>query len=161
MRVLLPAFAFAASMAQADCARDNISLSCQIENSTKHLTLCVENGVVTYTFGPKGAPELTLTEAVETVDHQPWPGIGRSIWEDTSLSNGDFTYEVWQSFDKLEQNEDLAGAGGVTVTQNGETLVSLSCDPLTTKLGFFAIGDAKAERGLCYEMQDDTWGNCE
>jgi hypothetical protein len=57
-------------------------LSCTLRNGAKTLDVCIANDTLSYTYGPKSGPaELALTQSARDVDYEPWPGIGRTIWE--------------------------------------------------------------------------------
>ena len=68
--------ALLATPASAACQGDE-AFSCQI--GKKALDVCYWKGALIYRYGPKGHPELTIAEPLETVDYTPWPGIGSAI----------------------------------------------------------------------------------
>jgi hypothetical protein len=108
-----------AAPAQAACQGDE-AFSCQVGKKT--LEICYWKGMLTYRFGPEGKPELTLNEPLETVDFMPWPGIGRAIWDSVVFENKGVAYEVWSSFDKLDENAVMEG--GVNVMRDaGHTVL--------------------------------------
>lgn len=145
------------SQAHAHChQRSATVLTCTIDQGAKQLEVCLDGEEVIYRFGLADAPDLILSAPITEVAHQPWPGIGRAIWESTTFRNGDFTYEVHGSFDKLDQISD----GGVTVRENGREIASLSCDRGSTELGLFAISDAKEAAGQCWDAEARRWGGC-
>lgn len=133
-------------------------LECQIEDSQKHLTLCFDQDEVIYKFGALGAPELELHRDLVDVGHTPWAGVGRSIWNATSLTAGDVIYEVYFSADRLSEQPGAIG-GGVTVTRGGKMLADLACDPKT----LVGEGDpsplykAKIAAGQVYDRETGDW----
>ncbi len=159
MRFMLASLFLTLGTSQADAhchQRSATVLTCTIDQGAKQLEVCLDGEEVIYRFGPPDAPALTLSAPISEVAHQPWPGIGRAIWESTTFQNGAFSYEVHGSFDKLDQISD----GGVTVRKNGREIASLSCDSGSTELGLFAISDAKEAAGQCWDPYAQRWGAC-
>ena len=144
-----------AAPAHAACQGDE-AFSCQVGKKT--LEICYWKGMLTYRFGPEGKPELTLNEPLETVDFMPWPGIGRAIWDSVVSENKGIAYEVWSSFDKLDENAVMEG--GVNVMQGDETLATLSCDKGSVGRGLETLGELKAGIGQCFDHETQTWGLC-
>lgn len=147
--------ALLATPAHATCQGDE-ALSCQIGKKT--LEVCYWKGMLTYSFGPEGKPELFLNEPLETVAYTPWPGIGRAMWDQVAFQNDSVTYEVWSSIDKMDENAVMEG--GVNVMQGDQTLASLTCDKGSVAQGLDAISDLKAGIGQCWDMGTQTWGLC-
>lgn len=132
-------------------------LSCTAGGGAKSLDVCISGSDITYRYGPRGgAAELTLRAHVAQVEHQPWPGIGRAIWENTTFRNGSYAYEVHAGFDKIDQTD----SGGVTVFRGGAEIASVSCDPGSVTTGFWAVSDAKKAHGLCWDLNSHGWGGC-
>lgn len=152
MRLPLVIALLAASPAWAACQGDE-AFSCPIGGKT--LDVCYWKGMLTYRFGPEGKPELTLTEPLETVDYFPWPGIGRAIWESVSFRNEGVTYEVWSSFDRLDENAVMEG--GVNVLTKDETLATLTCNKGSVESGLDRITDLKAGIGQCWDYETRVW----
>lgn len=137
-------------------------LTCEIGVKRKALSVCYNDDIVTYRFGPADRPELVLTETVATIDFTPWPGVGRSIWEEVRFHNGDYTYTVYAGFDRMfgdEKDTDIENRffGSVTVTRNGQTLAELSCNPDTVDAPWSGLFDAKIAAGLTWDYQARVW----
>ncbi|RNF35772.1 hypothetical protein [Paracoccus methylarcula] len=157
---------FLSSAALADCTEQTL-ISCDTGNGN-HLEACIEAGVspdgarFTYAFGPRDKPKLTLREELAAGTATPWSGVGRAIWESVAFRHEGHVYEVWHSFDRLEQVASLEG--GVNVLRGEELLVSLSCQPGpgTVIAPLFTIGDAMAEAGFCRDPDLHEWrrGDC-
>ena len=145
----------AASPGWAACQGDE-AFSCQIGKKT--LEVCYWKGMLTYSYGREGKPELTLTEPLETVAYTPWPGIGRAIWDTVTFHNAGVTYEVWTSFDKMDENAVLEG--GVYVMEGETMLASPTCDRGSVAHGLDTISFMKAGIGQCWEPETQSWGNC-
>jgi len=141
--------------ASAAC-QGNEAFSCTIGEKT--LQVCLWKGALIYGFGRINQPELTIAEPLETVAYTPWPGIGRAIWESVAFQNEGTTYEVWSSFDKMDENAVLEG--GVNVLKGEQTLATLTCDKGSVGHGLDVISDFKAGIGQCWDMETRSWGLC-
>ena len=147
--------ALLAAPASAACQGDE-AFSCRIGKKT--LEVCRWKDMLTYSYGREGKPELTLTEPLETVAYTPWPGIGRAIWDTVAFHNNGVTYEVWTSFDKMDENAVLEG--GVYVMEGETMLASPTCDRGSVAHGLDTISFMKAGIGQCWEPETQSWGNC-
>ena len=154
MRVAL-LLAVLAAPAYAACQGDE-AFSCQI--GTKSLQVCYWKGMLTYTYGPEGKPELALNEPLETVAFTPWPGIGSSLWETVAFRNDGYTYEVWTSVERDPEATEPR-AGGVRVMQGDATAAELTCDR-GTATPMDALYDLKDGIGQCWDLTSQTWGPC-
>ena len=143
-------------------------LTCTFEHGAKRVDACQDGTTATYAFGKAGqAPDLTLVTPVADLDYTPWPGVGRSIWEEVSFYNQDITYLLWFNYDKVNAIEEAQAAGapdpltaGISVLRgDGEGLASLECDPGSIDTEMDALSDAKERLGLCWD--GETWGPCE
>lgn len=140
-------------------------VACDVGNG-KTLEVCIEpgdfagDGGFTYSFGPAGAPELTLSARMAEFPVRPWPGIGRAIWSAVEFHNAGITYSVWHSFDRLTEN--AAMEGGVDVLRGEELLASFACRPGGTIAPAFALEDAMAGAGFCWNATTHAWqrGGC-
>ena len=128
--------------------------SCRI--GAKALELCHVGGDLTYAFGPRGAPELTITEPLQTVNFAPWPGVGSNIWETVIFVNGDHAYEVWTSVTRDPEATDGL-QGGVRVLNGAAMVAELACDPGTASNALDVIWDLKASVGMCWEFASISW----
>lgn len=138
----------------AACPTGAEVFSCTIKG--KPLRLCHEAGVLTYSFGPAGKPDLSLSQPLETLAFTPWPGIGSDIWETVAFPNQGYTYEVWTSVTR--DPESTAGLrGGVTVLQGETTVAQLTCDPGTPSQSLDVIYDLKEAIGQCWDFDSRSW----
>lgn len=144
-----------ATPASAACQGEE-AFSCQIGKKT--LDVCSWKGALIYRFGPEGQPELTIAEPLETVAYTPWPGIGRAIWDTVAFQNDGVSYEVWTSFDKMDESAVLEG--GVNVMQGDTSLASLTCDKGSVAHGLDVISDLKAGIAQCWDPEGQAWGSC-
>ncbi|MFO1203890.1 MAG: hypothetical protein U1E58_14765 [Tabrizicola sp.] len=149
-------FILLAAPAHAICQEEEV-FSCPI--GKKVVEVCSFRGELTYSFGREGSPEIILYEPLETVAYTPWPGIGRAIWDSVAFENEGVTYEVWSSFDKMDENAVLEG--GVNVLKGDKTLASLTCDKGSVERGLDFITDLKAGIGQCWSYDSQSWtGDC-
>lgn len=155
-------FVVLAAPAWADCGVDGtVLVACDIENSTNQLETCLMGDTVTYAFGPKDAPDLSLTRHVRDVDVVPWPGVGRWIWEEFTLTNGAYSYAVHYSFERNPEN--MAIGGGVTVRQGETVLVELECASASVNFSGFPspVFDAKIAAGQAWDSKANAWSDAQ
>ena len=138
--------------AAAACQGENL-FQCQI--GKKDLEVCRTGSAVSYSFGPKGKAEMQIATALSELDYQPWPGIGRAMWEAVSFHNGGVSYEVWSSFDRLDENAQLEG--GVNVIKGGKTVASLTCNKGSVEAGLDLLYGAKEGIGQCWSRETHSW----
>ncbi|MBE2278345.1 MAG: hypothetical protein IAE87_18850 [Rhodobacteraceae bacterium] len=146
LATMLPAVALAACPGE-------VLLSCPI--GRKHLELCLTPEAVLYSFGPKGNPELKLAVPVTEAAYQPWPGVGRTIWDSVQLFNGGITYEVWTSIDR----DDPAALweGGINVLKGEALQAELTCAAGSVTNDLTAIFAAKEAAGQCWSFDNLRW----
>lgn len=157
-------FAASATSAIAACDADQQTfVSCQIEDRNAQLAVCFDAETVTYSFGPAGNPELTLSEPVTTVAYTPWPGVGRAIWEEVTFQNGNYSYSAYGGFDRMfgdetEEDHPTPQFGGVVVRRDDAIVAELSCDPATVDFGWGeGLWDAKHAAGLTWDYGTHGW----
>lgn len=141
--------------ASAACQGDE-AFSCPI--SKKTLEVCSWKGMLTYSYGREGKPELFLNEPLETIAYTPWPGIGRAIWDSVTFQNEGVTYEVWSSFDRMDENAVVEG--GVNVMEGDTMLATFTCDKGSVERGLDTISELKADIGQCWDYDSRSWGLC-
>lgn len=143
-------FALAALVAAAPVGAEPVTLlDCPI--GAKRLTVTADAEAVTYRFGAEGAPELTLTNPLSASSFQPWPGVGRSIFESIRFENESYAYEAFWSFDRLEPEGDMAG--GVVVLKEENIVATLDCDAGQVEATFFTMEDHLREAGICWDYE--------
>ena len=158
LRFLLP-LALLPLPAAACGAGETTVLSCTARQTTRLLEVCIAGDLIRYSYGKPGrAPDLSLSEPVATVLHEPWAGVGRSIWEETTFLNEGHAYEVFISTDRMDETHPTDG--GVSVTKGGAEVARIDCDPGSATIGLWAVSDAKAARGVCWDPGNHRWGGC-
>lgn len=152
MRRIALAFAVLASPAAADCAGGEQVFSCQI--GVKYLEICHIGGDLTYAFGPKGAPDLALSESLLTVNFTPWPGVGSAMWETLAFQNDGYSYEVWTS----QERDDVSPLeAGINVLKGDEMIANMRCVPSTPSQALAGVWDLKESVGLCWDFGNQAW----
>ncbi|MEJ8559938.1 hypothetical protein QTO30_00855 [Yoonia sp. GPGPB17] len=137
-------------------------IACQIADRDVTLEVCFDADTASYSYGPMGAPELTLQEPVATLDYLPWPGAGSAIWEEVTFYSGPYSYTVLGGFERpfseKAMQKPVRRFGGVTVQEGETTVTALTCAPKTVE---FAWGEglwqAKENLGLTWNYQERRW----
>lgn len=136
------------------CPQGTALLSCPI--GTKQLQLCLTAEAVTYSFGPQGAPDLTLTTPIQQAAYTPWPGVGSAIWDSLAFTNNDITYEVWTSVNRSpEATRGLQG--GVNVLRADTLVAQLTCKDGTVTSDLTPVFEAKESAGQCWNFDTLAW----
>ncbi|WP_306043427.1 MULTISPECIES: hypothetical protein, partial [unclassified Mameliella] len=149
----LSLFLLAAGPVVADCSTpDATFVQCRIEASTKILEVCAEQDAAVYRFGLPGRPEMELFEPYAMLDYQPWPGVGRDIWEEASFYNEEYRYTAFAGAERqVGTAETTQLFGGVIVSKDGEELARLDCDPDTVTFGFgTGLSEGKSRAGYSW-----------
>ena len=153
----------AASPVWAICAGNQETVfACSLGAKQVELCLTPAEGRVTYRFGPERAPEIELTRDFDEITMQPWNGIGRAIWDRVTIPNGDYSYSLSWSYDKIDQEV----SGGIEVARGETVLASLACEDageggaiMELETLSFAMQDAGFCRSATYEALRE--GPCE
>lgn len=139
-------------------------LSCQIDDTARRLEVCIASDTLTYSFGPPGAPELTMTETAARIDYRPWPGVGRTIYEEVTFENAGYRYVVFggieRDYDDTDEEIIPTQFGGVTVHEGAsETpIAGFTCAEGATEFPWtMGLSDAKAAAGLAWDHYEHTW----
>ncbi|MFN3210125.1 MAG: hypothetical protein ACE369_14190 [Roseovarius sp.] len=139
---------------------------CTMNKGATALDLCLQGTVVIYRFGPSGgAADLLQSHEATRVDMTPWPGVGRTIWEDTTLENEGFRYVVHRATDRMIAEDDpdysAAARGGVEVSKDGRVVSDRECDAgSVTVADFYPLYEAKEAAGQCWNRDTFSWGAC-
>ena len=152
MRRLALTLALCLPSAALACPGD-LLLSCPI--GKKRLELCLDDATLTYSFGPAGRPELVLPTPIRDAAYQPWSGVGRAMWDAVSFQNKDITYEVWTSFDRLD--ETAVWEGGVNVLRGDALQASLTCAKGSVAGDLYPVMEAKLAAGQCWNRDAHHW----
>jgi hypothetical protein len=160
MRITLLLAVLAAAPAHAACQNDLTIFSCKI--GAKTLQVCEWKGMLIYQFGPEGAPELALNTTFADADFTPWPGIGRTMWNELAFHNDGVTYTVWSALEKqLEENQpEPQVEGGVHVTRGDAELASLTCNPGSVRSALDTVWNIKTMIGQCWNHEANLWQAC-
>ncbi len=159
MKSALAVLVSATSVA-ADCP-DLTVLACVI--GQKRLEVCADADRITYAFGPGGAPELTLSNALDAPGFTPWPGVSRTIWDVVEFVNEDVTYQVFTSTERIPEDEARGPArtDAVVVLNEGEVLADFRCAPDTVEGSVDLLYDHLTAHGMCFDLETRTWAGCQ
>ena len=148
-----------ATSAAADCP-DLTVLACDM--GAKRLEVCADDARITYAFGPKGAPELTLSNPLDAPGFTPWPGVSRTIWDVVDFVNEDVTYEVFTSTERIPADEAKGPTrtDAVVVLKEEEVLADFRCDPDTVEGSVDLLYDHLTAHGMCFDLETRTWARC-
>ena len=103
-----------------------------LTNDGKEILLRDAGSTINYRFGPPdGPPELQLGVPRDQASTWQWKGIGRSMSYSVNVPNGDTTYRVFWSADRIDQTVEA----GVNVLINQKLAATVSCgDQIVQKL---------------------------
>lgn len=139
-------------------------MACQIEGRDTFLRVCFTPDTAFYRYGPlKSEPELEISEPVATLDYRPWPGAGRSIFEDVIFTNEGYRYGVFAGIDRMfddetEDDHPTPRFGGVSVKRGEDTLADLACDRATVDFDWGEeLFEAKQALGYSWDPVDRMW----
>lgn len=155
------------TVAHADCAPgEQVFTSCRIEGRNTEVFVCFDADTARYSYGPVGGPaELTLSETIENLEFEPWPGVGRSIWDSVTFRNGEYSYTVVGGVERLLPTENTLDAeietrpyGGIEIARNDEVLDQLECISETVSYTFGdALYNAKIAAGQDWDSTLRQW----
>ncbi len=142
------------------CTTDEtVLLSCTVEEGARTLNLCLAGDTLHYAFGPTGgAPTLEMTRIFEDVAYTPFEGTGATIYENVTLYNGNYGYEMFTS-SRLRIDPNATAEGGIIVRLPNGDIQTLTCDAGTVQPNnpFDGIGVLTRLTG---DGQDDPLGYC-
>ncbi|GAA3853890.1 hypothetical protein [Celeribacter arenosi] len=145
LRFAILPFVILASPAHAVCAlNQEVIFQCLDGAKTIELCLTPSDQNVTYRFGAASAPEIELTRGFDEIEMVPWNGIGRSIWDQVTVSNGNFAYGLFWNYDKFDET----ASGGLQVTR-GESVVARRACTAEGIYNFDILRIAMQEAGYC------------
>lgn len=161
--VVVAVLAGHAAPALAICAGNQETLfSCSVGEKQIELCLTAVDQSVTYRFGPDHAPEIELTRDFGEISMRPWNGIGRNIWDSVTVPNGNFAYEIYWSFDKIDQQAQ-AGLNVLRGAHDIATLACLDAEDGSAILDLGTLSFAMQDAGFCRIDTSDPlrMGPCE
>lgn len=110
--------------AAPNCPSAQTIFSCTTAKS-KQIQVCDLGKNLRYHFGKANAPELVLNIPREQASTQPWAGIGRYMSYSVDLPNGDTTYSVFWSVDRLDEKHSVSA--GVNVLVKDKIVATVNC----------------------------------
>lgn len=113
-------------MALAACPSGQKTLFACSTTNGKQVQVCDAGRSIGYTFGRPGrAPELALDVPRNRASTYQWPGTGRTTTYSLSVPNGDTTYTVYSTFDRLADTLDFQH--GIQVEVRDQQVANLRC----------------------------------
>lgn len=137
-------------------------VSCTFDGGKKQLQTCMAGNQISYSFGrTRRTPDLALSRHIHHVDHYPWPGVSRTIWESFSFENAGISYRVYYAQERDPRTPEISG--GLYVEQDEETLAELICDAgsVITEGYPLPIFDAKVAAGQHFDRETYSWSTPE
>lgn len=111
----------------ATCIGSKTLFSCMTEKG-KRVQFCQQGDTVTYSYGPEGAPEITLNVKNSDVMSRLWDGMGSNEFNEVYVPNGDVIYMAYTSFIHPRGDEEaVAATAGLTVLKNGKSVAEIKC----------------------------------
>ena len=136
-----------APAAWAECVNGPELYSCSFSQGKKAVHVCQDGKDYTYAYGRIGAaPELLLKRSLEDIHFTPWPGIGRTYWEEVQFYNKSVSYVINVTADRLS-GEDSLPEGELSVMEGEERLAWLICDAGSVRANFTPLANAWHEAG--------------
>lgn len=124
-RLLLLTACFASTSVMAACPSNGKTIFHCTTNKNYVLQLCDQGKNIHYSFGKaRQTPEMALAVARHKAKTWQWHGAGRTESYSVSVPNGNTTYRVFSSFDKI----DMQSSSGVEVERNGKLLTTIYCN---------------------------------
>jgi hypothetical protein len=110
---------------QKPIANRALLFSCLTENN-KEILLYQTDETIDYSFGDFDAkPELDLKVPRDQASTWQWKGVGRAMTYAVDVPNGDTSYSVFWSVDRLSPTKEIEA--GVRVHRDRKTLATVYC----------------------------------
>lgn len=159
MRLVLTLLLLSSAPAAVACPNGSETLiSCTFEDGKKHLQTCMAGQQVLYRFGlTDRSPDLDLIRPVTDVDHYPWPGVSRTIWESVTFENEGISYIVSYAQERDPRTPEISGH--VMVQKGDELLATLYCDAGSVQSAGYPLPvfDAKTAAGQHFNRETYAW----
>lgn len=115
-------------MAHAECAPGGKLLFACTTANAKHIELCDYAKTLGYAFGATlDKPEMALRVPREQASTWQWQGVGRDESYAVDVPNGNTTYSVFWSRDRLKEN--ALPEAGVYVLVKQKLTATVKCQP--------------------------------
>jgi hypothetical protein len=143
----------------ANATETNI-LTCKV--GSKQLSLSIRDDNITYSFGPKGNPELVLKEPVAIVDFKPWNGWGSTDTNTVTFANNAYTYTVVSATSYGNYRDGIHYHDvSIWVERDGKEVAILQCKDQTEGDPLDHLREAKTAIGQCWDRELEQWSeNC-
>lgn len=132
----------------AACLDGPMLFSCTFSHGKKSVHVCQSGTDYTYAYGRIGrAPDLFLQRSLGELDFTPWPGIGRTYWEEVQFKNKSVTYQISFTVDRMSGDRAIA-EGQLAVLEGENRLALLICDEASVRTNFTPLANAWHDAGL-------------
>ncbi len=112
--------------AWADCDPGSATVFHCTTTKGKVLQLCDAGKTMVYSFGlPQRTPDIVLRVPRARASTWQWNGTGPSMSYSVNIPNGNTTYSVFWSVDRMTDEHPISA--GVHVTINGKHAATVSC----------------------------------
>jgi len=136
-RLLITAAVVAALCAPtvyADCGKNKTLFSCPTIKGKK-IEVCDSKKTIDYSFGKaQKKPEIVIKIPREKVSTFQWAGIGRYESYTIDIPNGNVTYNVFWSVDRLSEDHPVEAGVNVLTDQNLLTTVNCSGEDIVNNI---------------------------
>ena len=146
---------------------DELYFACDFPNG-KRVEIMHTDRSATYAYGDPGVlDDLVLKRPLNQVYLLPWPGIGRTIWEEVTFENRSYFYTVFGAIERLYPEDEDAEievrvSGGIVVRRLDDEVARLVCLPGTVDFPWGSgLFEAKEASGQCFDRDVREWRTCE
>jgi hypothetical protein len=145
-------YTLTASASYADILKVPL-LECEMDS--KELSLSLIGDGLNYQFGTHDHTELYLTQKLRTAQYEPWDGFGRYMGDSVIFQNGQYSYDVYTSYDNFQ--EEVGWTAGVNVFKKGNLLTRLHCNKPFQDNPLDRLFTAKEKSGQCWDLESQSW----
>ncbi len=104
------------TLVHAACAKDTTTFFSCLTGQGKRIQVCDAGKVIAYSFGhPNAKPEIVVLAPRDHASTYQWRGVGRAVHYSVNVPNGDTTYRVFWSLDRLAQTPRIEAGAEVEV----------------------------------------------
>ncbi len=122
--------------AQAKCLSEKSTVFQCLTSKGKQIEVCDSGKTIDYSFGkPGSAPELAIRAKRDDASTYQWQGMGSAMTYSVDIPNGNTTYSVFWSADRM--SEAHAISAGVSVVVSGKSVATVNCaanKPITQQI---------------------------
>ncbi len=114
------------TLSHAACDKGATTVFSCVSKQGKRIQVCDAGKVIAYSFGhPNAKPEIVVLAPREQASTYQWRGVGRAIHYSIEVPNGDTTYRVFWSLDRLSETHRIDA--GVEVEVGRKHVATVQC----------------------------------